>query len=418
LESVVSKPERKLDPGWMVVAAAFWVITITSGSFYSYGVFFKPMLAEFGWNRQLGAGVMGLACLIYVGVLPFVGHLADRKGPRLVMAASTGLLSMGYVLGAHVQSALQLYVYVGVLGGLSYPGLLPVPVAVVSRWFDRNRGLALGVALAGVGVGTLIMPALIALLISAYGWRAAFTVLGLTVFLTCVPPCILLMRDPERAAVSPAGEAVSSGLDEARPGETGPELSIQEALRTGVFWVVFAQYGMCITVLGMIMIHIVPHLTDMGMSSPVAANVLGAIGLGSILGRVLAGFVSDKVAIKRILAACLTVKVIVLIGLAKATGFLLSYSLGFFYGIAYGGFMVAIPTLTAVLFGLRAMGAIFATISIAEGIGFALGSYLAGYIWDVTGSYQTMFRIGVVLILIAFGLTALIKVRDVRASSS
>ena len=151
---------------------------------------------------------------------------------------------------------------------------------------------------------------------------------------------------------------------------------------------------------------------------PTWIRLLGAIGLGSIIGRILAGFVSDKYGVKRILAACLTVKVIVLIALAKATGFLACYFLGFFYGIAYGGFMVVIPTLTSVLFGLRAMGAIFATISIAEGIGFALGSYLAGYIWDVTGSYQMMFRIGIVLILVAFSLTALIRVRDVRASFS
>jgi MFS family permease len=161
--------EEDLDRGWFVVVAALWVIAITSGSFYSYGVFFKPMAAEFGWNRQLTSGVMGLACLIYVVVLPFAGHLADRQGSRLVMAASTGLLGLGYVLGAYVQSAFQLYLFVGVLGGLSYPGLLPVPVAVVSRWFKKNRGLALGIALAGVGAGTLIIPALTSLL---FGLRA------------------------------------------------------------------------------------------------------------------------------------------------------------------------------------------------------------------------------------------------------
>ncbi len=410
------KTETEINRGWIVVAAALWVITVTSGSFYSYGVFFKPMIAEFGWSRQLGAGVMGLACLIYVGVLPFVGHLADRRGPRFVMAASAGLLALGYVLGAHVRSALQLYGYVGVLGGLSYPGLLPVPVAVVSRWFDRNRGLALGIALAGVGLGTLVVPPLAALLVSAYGWRVAFTVLGFAVLVTCVPPCILFMRDPERTEAGPAGGSESSGLDEAGPVERSPGLSIREALRTRVFWVVFAQYGICITVLGMVMIHIVPHLTDVGMSPPLAANVLGAIGLGSVIGRVLAGFASDKVGIKRVLAGCLAVKVIVLVAFARAAGFPFCYSLGFCYGIAYGGFMVVIPTLTSVLFGLRAMGAIFATISIAEGIGFAAGSYLAGYIWDATGSYEMMFRIGWVLILVAIGLTGLIKVRDSRAS--
>jgi MFS family permease len=403
---------RKLDHGWVVVAAAFWVITVTSGSFYSYGVFFKPMLAEFGWNRQLTAGVMGLACLIYVAVLPFVGHLADRKGPPRVMAVSAGLLGLGYVLGAYVESALQLYLFVGVLGGLSYPGLLPVPVAVVTRWFDKNRGFALGVTLAGVGVGTLVMPPLIALLVSAYGWRAAFTVLGFLVCLTCVPPCILFMRDPDVNVGLTRGDGKWDEFDSLAPGENGPGLSVHEALRTRAFWVLFAQYGICITVLGMIMIHIVPHLTDIGMLPTVAANILGAIGLGSIFGRILSGVASDRYGITMVLVACLIVKVIVLVSLTKASGFLVCYALGLFYGVSYGGFMVVIPALTSLLFGLRAMGAIFATISIAEGIGFGLGSYMAGYVWDVWGSYQGSFLIGVVLILIAIVLTAFIKVPE------
>ncbi len=409
-EDSASKKEGKLDRGWGVVAAAFWVIAITSGSFYSYGVFFKPMAAEFGWSRQLTSGVMGLACLIYVVALPFVGHLADRKGPRLVMAASTGLLGLGYVLGAYVESALQLYLFVGVLGGLSYPGLLPVPVAVVSRWFEASRGLALGIALAGVGVGTLVMPALIALLVDAHGWRVAFLVLGFAVCLTCVPPCVLAMRDPEAGSAPPLGKR-ETGAPETAP-RTGivADLSIREALETRVFWLLFAQYGLCITVLGMVMIHIVPYLTDMGMSAPVAANVLGAIGLGSLFGRILAGVASDRFGVRRVLMTCLTVKVLVLFGLARAGGFAVFYALGFLYGVSYGGFMVVIPALTSFLFGLRAMGAIFATISIAEGIGFGLGSFLAGYIWDVTGGYALMFRLGGVLILAAMALPLFVKV--------
>ena len=401
--------EKNVDRGWIVVAAAFWLITVTSGSFYSYGVFFKPMLEEFGWTRQLTAGVMGVACLIYVMVLPFAGHLADRKGSRLVMAASAGLLGLGYVLGAHVRSATDLYLFVGVLGGLSYPGLLPIPVVVVMRWFEKNRGLALGIALAGVGAGTLVVPPLTALLVSAYGWRAAFSVLGFVVCLTCVPPCILFLRDPGPDAGSPPGAVGPNrfGADPALDGD--PEFSIREALRARSFWVVFSLYGIGTTVLGMIMIHIVPHLTDMGMAATVAANVLGAIGAGSIIGRIAAGVVSDRYGIRPVLLMCLTVKALVLFGLTRPGGFLASYSLAFFYGVAYGGFMVLIPALASRLFGLRAMGAIFATISIAEGIGFGLGSYLAGYVWDVTGGYRVSFLTGILLMILSLLLALLVK---------
>jgi MFS family permease len=392
-----------------VVAAAFWVIVVTSGSFYSYGVFFKPMVAEFGWNRQLTAGVMGVACLIYVMILPFVGHFADRRGPRLVMAVSTGLLGVGYVLGAYVQSALQLYLFIGVLGGLSYPGVLPVPVAVVSRWFDANRGLALGITLAGVGVGTLAMPPLIALLVEGYGWRVAFLVLGFLVCLTCVPPSILFMRDPEGSGKSREADVDPDDLDAQPTGQAAREFTVHEALRTRAFWTLFALYGACITVLGMIMIHIVPHLTDIGMSATVAANVLGGIGIGSVGGRILVGVLADRYGTKLVLVACLIIKGIVLLCLPRAGGFLFSYALGFFYGVSYGGFMVVIPALTSYLFGLAAMGAIFATISIAEGIGFGLGSYLAGYIWDVTGSYQMMFLIGIGLIVVSMLLAVFLK---------
>ncbi len=400
---------RKPDYGWVVVAAAFWVIAVTSGSFYSYGVFFKPMLVEFGWNRQLTAGVMGLACLIYIVVLPFVGHFADRQGPRLVMAVCTGLLGAGYMLGASVQSALQLYLFVGVLGGLAYPGLLPIPVAVVTRWFDRNRGFALGITLAGVGVGTLAMPPLIALLVSGYGWRPAFLILGIFVCLSCIPPCVLFMRDPEVNGNGLPEGGDKSEVDPMPMGDSGPSFSLPEAVRTRAFWLLFFLYGISITVLGMIMVHIVPHLTDTGMSATAAANVLGAIGLGSVVGRIVAGAVADRYGSRRVLAACLIVKGLVLFALPGASVFVVAYGLGVLYGVSYGGFMVIIPALTSYLFGLSAMGAIFATISIAEGIGFGLGSYLAGYIWDVTGSYQMMFRIAIALILASIALAGFLK---------
>jgi MFS family permease len=352
---------------------------------------------------------MAVACLIYVMILPFVGHFADRRGPRLVMAVSTGLLGAGYVLGAYVQSALQLYLFVGVLGGLSYPGLLPIPIAAVSRWFDGNRGLALGITLAGVGAGTLVMPPLLTLLVEGYGWRDAFSVLGVFLCLTCIPPCLLFMRDPEEKGRNSAGEAVSSEVDGAPAGEGSPELSLREAVATRAFWLLFFLYGLCIIVLGMIMIHIVPHLTDMGMSAGAAANVLGAIGLGSVLGRIVVGALADRYGTRLVLAACLIIKAVVLFCLPRADGFLISYGLGFFYGISYGGFMVVVPALTSYLFGLAAMGAIFATISIAEGIGFGVGSYLAGYIWDATGSYRLMFLIGLSLVLFCMLLAAFLK---------
>ena len=217
------------------------------------------------------------------------------------------------------------------------------------------------------------------------------------------------MRDPEGQGNGSSGEGDSSEIDATPPGTMGPELSLQEAIGTRAFWLLFFLYGLCIVVLGMIMIHIVPHLTDRGMSATAAANVLGAIGLGSILGRILVGVLSDRYGTRLVMVACLIVKCIVLLCLPRTGGFLASYALGFFYGVSYGGFMILVPALTSYLFGLAAMGAIFATISIAEGIGFGLGSYLAGYIWDVTGTYQMMFLIGIALILVSMLLAAVLK---------
>jgi MFS family permease len=128
-----------------------------------------------------------------------------------------------------------------------------------------------------------------------------------------------------------------------------------------------------------------------------------------VLGRILVGVLADRYGTKLVLVACLIIKGIVLLCLPEAGGFLFSYALGFFYGVSYGGFMVVIPALTSYLFGLSAMGAIFATISIAEGVGFGLGSYLAGYIWDMSGSYRMMFLIGIALVLASILLAAFLK---------
>jgi MFS family permease len=145
------------------------------------------------------------------------------------------------------------------------------------------------------------------------------------------------------------------------------------------------------------------------MSATVAASVLGGIGIGSVGGRILTGILADRYGTRIVLIALLILKVAVLLSLPRATGYLVAYALGVLYGVSYGGVMVIIPALTSHLFGLSAMGAIFATVSIAEGVGFGLGTYLAGYVWDVTGSYHGSFFMGAVLILIAVVFALLLR---------
>jgi len=401
---------KSLQYGWVVVAAAFIITFITCGVNFSYGVFFLPIINEFGWSRGLASAVMLVAGIAYAVTLPFTGILADRYGYKWVLAVSAGFLSLGLILSSQIHELWQLYVFTGLLVGLSISASFAIPVALVSLWFTRRQGLALGVATLGISLGTATIPLLMSYLITSAGWRPALLMAGIAVAVLCIP-ATLLMRSPPRniAAANVAGNKESSMAQQAMVSDLDTGLTVSQSLRTIQFWMLFIMFLLFLSSLGLIMLHLVPYAVDSGIDPVRAAVLLTLIGIFGIAGRLGSGVLSDKVGIKPIMLFCT-----VLLGLNIAFIALCSESWAFYifaaiYGITYSGFVTQMVRITRKVFGGRALGSVFGALMVSDGIGFGVGPWVAGNIYDATGSYQTSYLAAAAGLAIATVLVIIVR---------
>ncbi|MCX5992582.1 MAG: MFS transporter [Chloroflexi bacterium] len=382
---------KSLQYGWVVVGAAFIITFITCGVNFSYGVFFLPIVNEFGWSRGLASAVMLVAGLAYAVTLPFTGILADRYGYKWVLAVSAGFLSLGLILSSQIQELWQLYVFTGLLVGLSISASFAIPVALVALWFTRRQGLALGVATLGISLGTATIPLLISYLITSAGWRMTLLMAGMAVAVLCIPATLLMRSPPRNMPSAAAGNKESSAGQQAEPSDLDTGLTVSQALRTGQFWMLFIMFLLFLSSLGLVMLHLVPYAVDSGIDPVRAAVLLTLIGIFGIAGRLSSGVLSDKIGIKPIMLFCT-----VLLGLNIAFIALCSEPWAFYvfaaiYGIAYSGFVTQMVRITRKVFGGIALGAVFGALMVSDGIGFGVGPWVAGNIYDATGSYQASF---------------------------
>jgi len=401
--------KKSLQYGWVVVAAAFIITFITCGVNFSYGVLFLPIVNEFGWSRGLASAVMLVAGIAYAVTLPFTGILADRYGYKWVLAVSAGFLSLGLILSSQIQELWQLYVFTGLLVGLSISASFAIPVALVALWFTRRQGLALGVATLGISLGTATIPLLISYLITSAGWRTTLLMAGIAVAVLCIPATLLMRSPPRNMPSAAAGNKESSAGQQALTSDLDTGLTVSQALRTGQFWMLFIMFLLFLSSLGLVMLHLVPYAVDSGIDPVRAAVLLTLIGIFGIAGRLSSGVLSDKIGIKPIMLFCT-----VLLGLNIAFIALYSEPWAFYvfaaiYGIAYSGFVTQMVRITRKVFGGRALGSVFGALMVSDGIGFGVGPWVAGNIYDATGSYQASFLAAAAGLAVAAVLVIIVK---------
>ena len=393
--------------GYIVVGAAFLIMVIVWGTFYSFGVFFKPMLAEFGWTRAMTSGAYSLSFLLS-GLLGIVaGRLNDRFGPRLVMTVCGFLFGLGYLLMSQISAAWQLYLFYGVIIAIGLSAAFVPLVSTVARWFVKRRGLMSGITVSGIGIGTIIMPPIARWLISIYGWRTSYIIIGIVVLVLIMAAAQFLRRDPGKIGQLPDGE---SGVQEEEPASEAMEFSLRGAIHTRQLWmlcVIFVCIGFCFQA---ILVHIVPHATDIGISVVSAASILSIIGGLSIVGRIGMGSTGDRIGNKPALIVCLIVMLVAFVWLLVVAKELWMLSLfAVIFGFAYGGLVALESPILAKLFGLRAHGAILGIVAFSVTLGGAIGPLLAGRIYDITDSYNLAFLVCAVLSVIALMLASLLK---------
>jgi len=375
--------------GYVIVLVGFFTMLLMFGTFYSFGVFFKPLSTEFGWTRATTSGAYSLAMFLSGLLAVVMGRLTDRFGPRIVMTLCGFLLGLGFLLTSQVSAIWQLYLFYGVVIGVGMSGAFVPPLSTVARWFVKRRGIMTGFVVAGIGVGTLIIPPAATWLIESWGWSTAYIVIGAVASVFIILAAQFLRLDPRRMGLLPDGEnKEAAGLNLHARG-----FSLREAMGSWQLWVLFAVlfcFGYCVQT---IIAHIANHATDLRISAAVAASILAVVGGLSIVGRIATGSITDRVGSKPPLIVNLILMSGALFWLVAAGELWAFYLFAVIFGFAYGGLAAMESLIVAELFGLSSHGVVMGVASFGYTAGGAVGPLVAGRIFDIFGEYQLAFLV-------------------------
>lgn len=371
-------------------------MTITSGVWYTASVFYVALMEAFGWSYGSTAGIFSLFTILYgmSGVLS--GYLVDRFGPRRVILASGVLFVLSLLANSMATAQWHLYFTHGVLAALSLSGMGWVPVSVlVARGFRRRQGLALGIASAGVGVGIAIFVPLVQVMIQWGGWRVAFVGLAIISAVVTFSVGLFALRG---LGTGPAPEAHATPLPD-RISMGPPGWTLASAVRSQPFWLVAATFVLLNSPVQLVLTHHVAHLVGVGQPKVFVANVVGLVGLVSVAGKILWGYLSDRWWVEATYLtgiAFLIAGILTLMRVGPTTSAWGLYAYAILMGLGYAVSPAMTPILSARFFAGRHFGTIFGALNMLHQAAGAAGMWLAGYAHDLTGSYSLPFLLAIV----------------------
>jgi MFS family permease len=373
-----------------LVALAFLHIAVGRGLHGTFGVFFVAMLDAFSWSRAATAGAISLAIIFEGACLPWAGGLIDRIGGRKTLMMGGLILAVGLSLASTISAIWQFYFWIGIVSavGIALIGMVP-HVAIISREFPKRRGTALGIAWAGGGVGIVLLVPVTQLMINNWGWSAAYVGLAAITALLVIPAVPLLMpRAPLAAPVEVSSDktAVASGAS--------TDWTVKRALTNSAFWLLFIARTLASMGNQIIVTHQIAHAVDVGYSKVFAASVFGLMGVVSIGGRILFGYLADVMKREMVFTWVQIISafgVLALLGLHDNKTPWLLYIYGVCYGLGQGSRALVLSAISADIFHGKHFGAIFGFFTFSIGIGGAIGAWLGGFLFDVTGSYAVPF---------------------------
>lgn len=382
--------------GWRVVGASFAVLTLGFGAAYAFPAFFDPLAREFPGSRGNIALVFAVCGFLFFVVGAAAGPVADRIGSRPVVSAGLVLIGAGLVLASFGQTLWQVLLAFGIGVGFGI-GFAYVPaVSPVQRWFVRQRGRASGFAVAGIGVGTFVGPLVATAIMGVADWRTAWLAIGIGVAILGVLAAQFLIDAPERVGQQPDGDAAPPPDAAAATG-----WRLRSAMATKPFLLIYAAVAALSAPLFVPFVHIVPFARDLGISQETAVLLASLIGIGSIAGRFGLGSIADRLGRRATMTA-------MFMGLTAMLAFWLAagnvWLLGIFalvYGACYGGFVALVPAVIIDYLGTRNAGAIIGALYTAVAPGTLVGPPLAGYAYDLWGSYTIPLAVSIALMALA-----------------
>jgi MFS family permease len=411
--------------GWVIVGVVFVSMAIGVNARTAFSLLYPPILEEFRWDRGLTAGAFSFGFLLSAFMSPLLGRLMDRAGPRLVMEMGVVLLAAGLLLAPLTTEVWHLYATLGVLLGggsvcLGYSG----QSLFLPNWFVRRRGLATGIAFAGVGVGSIILFPAMQLAIEAYGWRTACWTLGLLALVVLAPINLLLRKRPEDMGLLPDGDAAPEASAAPKPSNVvdpawaAIDWTLGRAMRTARFWWIAIGYFLGLYAWYAVQVHQTKYLIEIGFSPTLAAWALGFVSLVGIPGQIALGHISDRIGREWVWTAGMlgfTACYLLLLALQIVPSPVLLYLMVIAQGVLGYGVTSVFAAIVAEIFQGKHYGTIFGTVMMVAISGGAAGPWLTGVLFDTYGNYTLAFWIGVAASLASAATIWLAAPRKVRA---
>lgn len=428
MQTETSRPARlPFFYGWVVIAIAFVTLAIAVNARTAFSLLFPPILDEFGWGRGVTAAAFSVGFIASAAITPLVGALTDRYGPRFVVPMGAAVVSLGFLAATRIASPIGLYATLGlmVVGGsiaMSFIGhsmFLP-------NWFQKKRGLAIGLAFSGVGFGSVTLLPWVQHIIDTDGWRAACIALALLIAVVLIPlNAFFQRRHPEDLGLEPDGGAGGDAQTRARTADAAlvdrdwaqTEWRLATAAKTARFWWVFAGYFCALFAWYAVQVHQTRYLTEAGFDGAQAAMALGLVGLFGIVGQIGIGAISDRIGRERAWTLALLGYVVcyaallamsawpseALLWVMVASQGLLGYGVAALYGV--------IP---ADIFAGRRFASIFSVMTLGGNLGAGVSPWVVGVIYDETGSYFPGYAFSFALSFVAIGCIWMAAPRKVR----
>jgi MFS family permease len=367
---------------WRMVAAAFVAMFAAYGVAYSFGAFFKPMAAEFGAGRSLTSVVFSLTVCVWSTLGTLTGHLGDRLGPRVVVGVGGLVMGIGLLLTSHVHVLWLIYLTYGVGVGIGVACAYVPMVAVVGGWFLNRRNTALGIAVAGIGFGTVLGAPLAAWLVARYGWRTSDVIFAAGATAILLGCAAVVERPPVHVTPS--------------------KMNLLDAVRTPAFRLLYISAVLNSMSLFIPFVYLPAYAHDHGASEVAAAALVGVIGGASVAGRLGLGALADRAGVVRLYQASFLVLGVsyVIWMLAGTYAWLVVFALAM--GAGYGGFVALSPAVLAYLFGTQRLGTTMGALYTSGAVGALIGPPLAGLIVDRTGSYRLAIAFAFVIAMAAY----------------
>jgi MFS family permease len=392
--------KKGISWGWVVIAASFIMMFGYYGTSGSFGIFLKPMEEALDSSRAAASGAMstfmGLSGI--VGII--TGRLTDKYGARVLIGIGALIGGLGYLLMSQVSSLWQLHLFFGVMAGASMGTCFTPVVATVSKWFSEKRVLAVGLTTVGIATGQMILPPIVAFFMVDQGWRSAYVLLAAVLWISAIPAVILLRKKPQQNTVVPSSQQISTNPANKEAGESklSRQWSAGDATRTVPFWM-FTIIGF-VTAAGfyIVLVHVVAYAIDTGIKPTDAALILTFANVGLIAAQFLVWVLAKRLSSRFTIMILLALQALALFLLIGASGFTILILLGIVYGFGFGGSNTVRLSMVSEIFGTHSAGAILGLITVAWAAGGMFGPVLAGYIFDLSHSYDIAFLIGGLLL--------------------